>query len=148
MAMLDLPMTVDGRTTTLREFAGKPLVLYFYPKDDTAGCTREAEEFSAAYADFQAVGAEVIGVSPDTEEKHDKFRGKYDLVIPLAADPDRVLIEAFGVWGEKKLYGRSYMGVERATFLFDRDGRLVREWRKVKVPSHVAAVREATQGLT
>lgn len=143
----DLAVVIDGSTTHLRSFAGKTLVLYFYPKDDTSGCTREAQDFSASYAEFRAAGAEVIGVSPDTEASHGKFRSKHGLTVPLAADPERTLIEAFGLWGEKKLYGRSYMGVERATFLFDGEGKLVREWRKVKVAGHAAAVLEVAKTL-
>lgn len=143
----DLAVVIDGSTTHLRSFAGKALVLYFYPKDDTSGCTREAQDFSASYAEFRAAGIEVIGVSPDTEASHAKFRSKHGLSVPLAADPERTLIEAFGLWGEKKLYGRSYMGVERATFLFDGEGKLVREWRKVKVAGHAAAVLELARTL-
>ena len=144
-ALPDLAITIDGRVRSLGDFIGRALVLYFYPKDDTAGCTREAQDFSALYGAFAAADAEVIGVSPDSEARHAGFRAKYGLSMPLAADPERLLIEAFGVWGEKKLYGRSYMGVERATFLFDAGGRLVREWRKVKVPGHAAAVLAAVE---
>jgi peroxiredoxin Q/BCP len=124
-----------------------PLVVYFYPKDDTPGCTREAQDFSALSPDFAAAGVHVLGVSRDTVAKHAKFAAKHDLSVALASDLDGSVTEAFGVWGEKQLYGRTYMGIERATFLFGRDGRLVREWRKVKVPGHAAAVLEAARAV-
>ena len=123
-----------------------PLVLYFYPKDDTAGCTREAQEFSARLADFAALGVDVLGVSKDDAARHRKFSEKYDLTVPLATD-DGTVMEAFGVWIEKQLYGRRYMGVDRATFLFGPDGKLVRAWRKVRVPGHVDAVLAAAKEM-
>jgi peroxiredoxin Q/BCP len=141
-AALTLP---DGATVNLRDYAGRKLVLYFYPKDDTAGCTREAQDFSTLLADFRAAGAELLGVSKDTPAKHRKFTDKYALTVPLASD-DSGVIEAFGAWVPKKLYGRDYMGIDRSTWLFDASGKLAKVWRKVKVPGHaeqvLAAVRE------
>ncbi len=143
---LDLVLP-DGTRAALRDRVGRILVLYFYPKDDTSGCTREAQEFSAHQADFAALGADVLGVSRDTPAKHRKFIAKYELSVPLASDEDAVVLDAFGVWGEKQLYGKTYMGIERATFLFDAKGVLVRAWRKVRVPGHVAEVLEAVRAL-
>ncbi|WP_309603374.1 peroxiredoxin [Sphingomonas sp.] len=135
----------DGSTLDLAAPGGK-LVLYFYPKDDTSGCTREAQDFTAMAADFAAAGAKVVGVSRDEMKKHDKFIAKYDLAVPLAADTDGAISDAFGTWVEKSMYGRKYMGMERATFLIDADGKIVREWRKVKVPGHAAEVLAAVKG--
>ncbi|MFS0771850.1 peroxiredoxin [Sphingomonas sp. 1P08PE] len=135
-----------GQPVDLAKLAG-PLVIYFYPKDDTSGCTREAQDFTAAARAFAAAGARVIGVSPDSPASHAKFATKHHLTVELASDPDNAAAMAFGVWGEKKLYGRTYMGVERATFLFGADGMLVQAWRKVRVPGHVEAVLAAAQGL-
>ena len=134
----------DG-SIALSETQGRA-VIYFYPKDDTPGCTREAQDFSALADDFAAAGVRVIGVSKDSAASHAKFAGKHGLTVELASDEDGGVCDAFGVWGEKSMYGRTYMGVERATFLFD-GGRLVRAWRKVKVPGHAAAVLEAARGL-
>jgi len=135
----------DGAAINPRDFAGKALVLYFYPKDDTAGCTREAQDFTALLPDFDKAGVAVLAVSKDTPAKHRKFADKYALTVPLASDETGV-IEAFGAWVSKKLYGREYMGTDRSTWLFDASGKLVRVWRKVKVPGHadevLAAVRE------
>ncbi|PZQ61634.1 MAG: peroxiredoxin [Sphingomonas taxi] len=125
----------------------RPLVVYFYPKDDTPGCTREAQDFSALADDFAAAGVTVLGISRDTVAKHARFRDKHALAVPLASDLDGSVTEAFGVWGEKQLYGRTYMGIERATFLFDADARLARAWRKVKVAGHAAAVLDAARAL-
>jgi peroxiredoxin Q/BCP len=125
---------------------GRPLVLYFYPKDDTAGCTREAQEFTALLPDFTALGVDVLGVSKDSAAKHRKFSEKYELAVPLATD-DGTVMEAFGVWIEKQLYGRRFMGIDRSTFLFGADGRLVRAWRKVRVPGHVEAVLAAAKEM-
>jgi len=136
--------TSAGDTIDLAAPGGR-LVLYFYPKDDTSGCTREAQDFTALADDFAAAGAKVIGVSRDDHKSHDKFIAKYALKVPLAAD-DGALSEAFGTWVEKSMYGRKYMGMERATFLIERDGTLLREWRKVKVPGHAAEVLEAVRG--
>jgi peroxiredoxin Q/BCP len=124
-----------------------PLVVYFYPKDDTTGCTRQAQDFSALAADFAAAGVAVLGVSKDSPKSHGKFTAKYDLAVPLASDEDGSACEAFGTWVEKSMYGRTYMGIERATFIFGRDGMLAREWRKVKVANHAAAVLEAARAL-
>lgn len=137
----------DGGAVRLRDFVGRPLVLYFYPKDDTPGCTREAQDFTAAKGDFDAKGAALLGISKDSPAKHAKFAAKYDLTVPLATDEDSQVLEAFGAWVEKSMYGKSYMGIERATFLFDAQGTLVRAWRKVKVPGHVAEVLAAVQAL-
>jgi len=126
---------------------GTPLVVYFYPKDDTSGCTREAQDFTAAAPDFAAAGVRVIGVSKDSPASHVKFSAKHALAVELASDEDGSVCEAFGVWGEKKLYGKTYMGIERATFLFAADGSLVRDWRKVRVPGHIEAVLEAARAL-
>ena len=119
---------------------GRPLVLYFYPKDDTSGCTREAQDFTALSGEFAAAGATVVGVSRDSMAKHDKFIGKYGLSVPLAADEDGRISDAFGTWVQKSMYGRKYMGMERATFLIGADGRVLKAWRKVKVPGHAAEV--------
>lgn len=135
----------DGSTIDLSK-PDAPVVLYFYPKDDTSGCTREAKDFTSLAPDFRAAGAKVIGVSRDPMTKHDKFIAKYGLDVPLASDEDGTISDAFGTWVQKSMYGRKYMGMERATFLIGPDGRVEREWRKVKVPGHaeevLAAVRE------
>ena len=136
--------TSDGGSIDLSEPA-QPLVLYFYPKDDTSGCTREAQDFTALAAEFASAGAKVIGISRDPMPKHEKFIGKYELAVPLASDEDGQISEAFGTWVEKSMYGRKYMGMERATFLIDADGKVLREWRKVKVPGHAAEVLAAVE---
>ena len=133
--------TADG-PVRLSDFAGRTLVLYFYPKDDTAGCTREAQDFTALAPDFAKAGATVIGVSKDSLKAHQKFTAKYDLAVKLASDPEGVVIERYGSWVEKSLYGRKYMGIDRSTFLI-RDGRIVRIWRKVKVANHAQQVLDA-----
>jgi peroxiredoxin Q/BCP len=137
--------TADGRVR-LSDFAGKSLVLYFYPKDDTEGCTREAKDFTALSPEFAKAGVAVVGVSKDTVAKHKKFTAKYDLAVTLASDPEGEAIARYGSWVEKTLYGRQYMGIDRSTFLI-RDGKLARIWRKVRVPNHaeqvLAAAREA-----
>ena len=132
---------------SLKDFAGKKLVLYFYPKDDTTGCTREAIDFTAALPAFAKADTVVVGVSKDTVAKHAKFRAKHDLGVKLGSDPDAKVIEAYGVWVEKTLYGRKYMGIERATFLIDRDGKIAGVWHNVKVPGHVEAMVKAAQAL-
>ncbi|EZP55537.1 peroxiredoxin [Sphingomonas sp. RIT328] len=134
----------DGSAMPLAAISG-PAVFYFYPKDDTSGCTREAQDFSALAADFAAAGVTVIGISKDPPAKHAAFTAKHGLTVTLASDEDGSACDAFGVWGEKQLYGRTYMGIERATFLFGHDGRLVRAWRKVRVPGHAAAVLAAAR---
>jgi len=136
-----------GGTVALKDFAGKPLVLFFYPKDDTSACTREAQEFSAALAQFKRAGAAVLGLSKDTVKAHDKFVAKYDLKVPLASDPEGGVVEAYGSWVEKQLYGRKYMGIDRSTFLIDASGKIVRIWRKVRVPGHVDEVLAAVKAL-
>ncbi|HJZ30194.1 MAG TPA: peroxiredoxin [Hyphomicrobiaceae bacterium] len=139
--------TDAGETVTLSRLRGKPVVVYFYPKDDTSGCTIEAKDFSRLAAEFRKAGVEVIGVSPDSVESHQKFRAKYNLAVRLAADPDKVAANAYGVWVQKSMYGRSYMGVERSTFLVDKAGRVARSWRKVKVPEHAEEVLAAARAL-
>ena len=134
----------DGAKTNLAA-PGQSVALYFYPKDDTSGCTREAQDFTALASDFKAAGVRVIGVSRDPMKRHDKFIAKYDLAVPLVADEDGHISDAFGTWVEKSMYGRKYMGMERATFLIGADGRIVREWRKVKVPGHAAEVLAAAR---
>jgi peroxiredoxin Q/BCP len=136
-----------GGTVSLKDFKGKTLVLYFYPKDDTSGCTAEACAFRDALPDFSKVKADIIGISKDPAKKHDKFKAKYDLNFPLAADEDMKTCEAYGVWVEKSMYGRKYMGIERSTFLIDGKGVIRHVWRKVKVPGHAEAVLEAAAEL-
>lgn len=137
----------DGASLKLRGFIGAPLVLYFYPKDDTSGCTKEAQDFSQHRPAFDAAGVALLGVSKDSPEKHRKFIDKYALTVPLASDEPGTVLEAFGAWIEKSMYGKTYMGIDRSTFLFDRNGLLVQAWRKVKVPGHAAAVLEAARKL-
>jgi peroxiredoxin Q/BCP len=136
--------TSAGEAVDLASPGGK-LVLYFYPKDDTSGCTREAQDFTALAEAFAAAVARVVGVSRDSAKSHDKFIAKYELKVPLAVDEGPVS-EAFGTWVEKSMYGRKYMGMERATFLLGEDGTVLRAWRKVKVPGHAAEVLEAVRG--
>ncbi|MCO4319557.1 peroxiredoxin [Phyllobacterium sp. 21LDTY02-6] len=136
-----------GETLTLSDLRGHPVILYFYPKDDTSGCTQEAIEFSQLKPQFEKLGARVVGMSPDPVKKHDKFKTKHELTIDLVADEDKAVIGAYGLWVEKSMYGRKYMGVERTTFLIGPDGRIARVWQKVKVPNHAAEVLEATRGL-
>lgn len=137
----------DGTPVRLRDAVGAPFVLYFYPKDDTTGCTREAQDFSALLPAFRAAGVGLLGVSPDTPAKHAKFTAKYALTVPLASDEAHEVMEAFGVWVEKSMYGRTYMGVERATFLFAADGTLAQVWRKVRVAGHAEQVLAAARAL-
>lgn len=139
--------TDGGGSVTLSGLKGKPVVVYFYPKDDTSGCTKEAIGFSEAKDAFDALGATIIGISPDSVAKHDKFIAKHNLTIQLAADEEKTVAEAYGVWVEKSMYGKKYMGVERSTFLVAGDGTIAKAWRKVKVPGHVDAVLEATKAL-
>jgi peroxiredoxin Q/BCP len=135
----------DGSSLDLSA-PGGPLVLYFYPKDDTSGCTREAQDFTALAGDFAGAGARVVGVSRDPMKKHDKFIAKYELKVPLASDEDGAVSDAFGTWVEKSMYGRKYMGMERSTFLIGKDGRVLKAWRKVKVPGHAEQVLKAVKG--
>ena len=141
----DMP-TDDGRVS-LASLKGQSVVLYFYPKDDTSGCTREAQDFTELADDFAAAGVALLGLSKDSAKKHKAFTEKYDLKVPLATDADGALLEAFGAWVAKSMYGRKYMGIDRSTFLIDAEGRIVREWRKVKVPGHAADVLKAAQAL-
>jgi thioredoxin-dependent peroxiredoxin len=136
-----------GREVSLGAMKGRPFVLYFYPKADTPGCTKEACGFQDALPGLARIGIEVIGVSPDTLPPIEKFAAKYGLEFPLASDPDHRVAEAYGVRVEKSMYGRKYMGMERATFLVGADGRIAKVWRNVKVPGHVAAVAEAAKAL-
>ncbi len=143
---IDLPRD-GGGTAGLADYAGQAVVVYFYPKDDTPGCTTEALDFSAAGDDFAAANAVVLGISKDPVAAHDKFKAKRGLGIPLLSDADGDVCERYGVWGEKQMYGKTYMGIERATFLIGPDGRIAQVWRKVKVPGHVAAVLDAVRGV-
>ncbi len=137
-----------GGTVSLAEFKGKPVVLYFYPKDDTPGCTMEAKDFTAEAAKFKKAGAVVIGVSKDSVKRHDNFKAKYDLAVILASDEAGEILEDYGVWVEKMNYGRKYMGIERSTFLIDEQRRKVaKAWRKVKVKGHAAEVLDALKAL-
>jgi peroxiredoxin Q/BCP len=140
-----LPAT-GGETISLDSLAGKKIVLYFYPKDDTSGCTKEAQAFNALRDRFEAAGAVVLGVSPDGIKSHEKFQAKYELGFPLLADEEKSALDAYGVWVEKSMYGRKYMGVERTTVLIDEQGKIVRVWPKVKVPGHAEEVLEAVIG--
>ena len=139
--------TGDGGALPLSQMRGRALVLYFYPKDDTSGCTVEAKAFSDALAAFDMEDTGVIGVSKNTPKEHDKFRAKHDLRVVLATDADGAVCEGFGTWIEKSMYGRKYMGIDRATFLIDPDGRIARVWRKVSVPGHVDEVLAAARAL-
>lgn len=139
--------TMDGEQTTLAAWKGKKLVLYFYPKDDTSGCTKEAQDFTALADEFAAAGVALLGVSKDSAKKHKAFTEKYGLKVPLATDAEGALLEAFGSWVEKSMYGKKYMGIDRSTFLIDADGRIAQEWRKVKVPGHAAEVLAAAKAL-
>ncbi|CCQ72529.1 thioredoxin-dependent thiol peroxidase [Magnetospira sp. QH-2] len=142
----DLPTDGEGRLT-MAELSGKAVVLYFYPKDMTSGCTTQAEAFRDAIADYEAAGAVVVGVSKDPAKRHDKFKEKHDLPFTLIADEEGTLCQDYGVWKEKSMYGKKYMGIERSTFLIGADGKIVRVWRKVKVKGHVAEVLEAAREL-
>jgi len=141
-----LPAT-DGRTLDLDSLRGRKVVLYFYPKDDTSGCTLEAQSFQSLKADFAAADTEIVGVSPDSLKSHDKFRAKYGLDFTLASDEATSMLQAYGVWVEKSMYGRKYMGVERTTVLIDREGRIARIWNKVKVQGHAEEVLAAAKAL-
>lgn len=142
----DLP-GAGGARVSLSAFGGKKLVLYFYPKDDTSGCTAEAIGFNALRGEFAQAGAAVVGMSPDSVKAHDKFCSKYELSLALAADEGKETLAAYGVWVEKSMYGRKYMGVERTTFLISEDGRIAKIWRKVKVPGHAEEVLKAARAL-
>ena len=141
-----LPVT-GGSDITLSDLKGQQVVLFFYPRDDTPGCTKESIGFSESLKDFEAAGAKVFGISRDTMAKHDKFTAKHDLTVPLLSDEAGEVTEAYGVWVEKNMYGKKSMGIERATYLIGADGKIAQVWRKVKVPGHVDAVLEAVRGL-
>jgi len=136
-----------GKSVRLSRFKGRPVVIYFYPKDDTSGCTAEAKGFSCLMGAFKKAGADVIGISPDSPESHRKFAAKYDLGVRLLTDEAKAAAQAYGVWVEKSMYGRKYMGVERSTFLVDAAGKIAKCWRKVKVPGHAQAVLAAVEAL-
>jgi peroxiredoxin Q/BCP len=136
-----------GASISLASFAGRKLVLYFYPKDDTSGCTKEAIEFNGLRSEFKKAGAAILGVSPDPCASHAKFKAKHELELALASDESKGMLEAYGVWAEKSMYGRKYMGVERTTFLIGRDGKIAAVWNNVKVPGHAAAVLAAVKAL-
>ena len=135
-----------GETVSLSGFAGRKLVLFFYPKDDTSGCTTEAIAFTDLLPDFTKNGITVLGMSPDSVKKHEKFIAKHDLKVALASDEEKTTFEAYGVWVEKSMYGRKYMGVERSTFLVDEQGKIAKIWRKVKVPGHAEEVLKTATG--
>jgi len=144
----DLTQPRDGGgEVSLSDLRGKPVVLYFYPRDDTPGCTKEAIAFSEQLAEFDAAGAVILGVSKDTVAKHEKFRDKHDLKVALLSDAEGDVCERYGVWVEKNMYGKKSMGIERATYLIDGTGQIAQIWRKVKVPGHSDAVLEAVQAL-
>ncbi|WP_150526451.1 thioredoxin-dependent thiol peroxidase [Roseibium sediminis] len=155
MAALDIGSTAPvfdlpgdgGAAVSLSALAGNPVVVYFYPKDDTPGCTKEAIAFTGLKAEFDALGITIIGISPDTAAKHDKFAAKHGLQIRLAADTETKVAQDYGVWVEKSMYGKKYMGVERSTFLIDQNGKIAVIWRKVKVPGHAEAVLEEARKL-
>ncbi|WP_316015864.1 peroxiredoxin [Roseobacter sp. HKCCA0434] len=136
-----------GATLSLSDYAGRTLVLFFYPRDDTSGCTKEAVGFTTALPEFEAAGVAVLGCSKDTVAKHDKFVAKHELGMPLLSDAEGSTCEDYGVWVEKKMYGKTHMGIERSTFLIDGEGRIAQIWRKVKVPGHVDAVLDAVKLL-
>jgi peroxiredoxin Q/BCP len=142
-------MTVTASDGSKVDLAGpgQPLALYFYPKDDTSGCTREAQDFTALAPDFAKAGVKVIGLSRDPMKSHEKFIGKYGLAVPLVSDEDGKISDAFGTWVQKSMYGRKYMGMERATYLIGADGRVLRVWHKVKVPNHAQEVLSAAREL-
>ena len=139
--------TDGGGSLKLSSLKGKHVVLYFYPKDDTPGCTKESCGFAETHGEFTGKGAEIVGVSKDSVARHDKFKSKYDLPFTLGSDEDGAICDAYGVWKEKKNYGRTYMGIERSTFLIDKKGKVAKLWRKVKVNGHVEAVMDALDEL-
>ena len=144
----DFELATAGGPVRLADFAGKTLVLYFYPKDDTSGCTAEAQGFTAAADDFAKAGAVVVGVSKDSAASHGKFKSKYGLAITLGSAKDDDVVERYGAWVEKSMYGRKYMGIDRSTYLIDKSGVVRRVWRKVKVPGHVAEVLAEAKAIT
>lgn len=138
----------DGREVCLEEFSGKWVVLYFYPKDNTAGCTKEAIDFTKSLKDFRTMGAEVLGISPDSPASHQKFREKHGLEVRLLSDPEHRVLVAYGAWGPKKMYGKEYQGVLRSTAMIDPDGKIARVWKRVRVKGHVEEVKEALKSLS
>jgi peroxiredoxin Q/BCP len=144
----DFEMKTDGDgSISLSDFKGKKIVLYFYPKDDTSGCTKEACGFRDTMDELASKNVAVVGVSPDSVASHDKFKAKHELNFTLASDPDHEVAEKYGAWGEKKMYGKTYMGIIRSTFLIDEEGNIAETWYKVRVPGHVEKVKAATEGL-
>jgi thioredoxin-dependent peroxiredoxin len=144
----DFKLTADdGKIIQLSKLKGRIVVVYFYPKDDTSGCTAEAKDFSCMTEDFAKAGAEIIGISPDSTASHLKFKAKHDLTVRLAADEDKAAALAYGVWVEKSMYGKKYMGVERSTFLIDGSGRVAKIWQRVKVPGHASEVLAAVNTI-
>ncbi|NIY98123.1 peroxiredoxin [Salipiger sp. HF18] len=141
-----LPSTT-GEVITLSALRPAPVVLFFYPRDDTSGCTVENLDFTALLPEFEAAGVKVFGISKDSMASHEKFMAKKSLTVPLLSDETDTVCEAYGVWKEKKMYGKTFMGIERSTFLIDGDGRIAKEWRKVKVPDHAAEVLAAAKAL-
>jgi thioredoxin-dependent peroxiredoxin len=136
-----------GAMVRLTKMKGRPVVVYFYPKDDTSGCTREAKDFTCLAEAFADAGAGILGISPDSSASHQKFRSKHDLSVHLLADEEKEVAKAYGVWVEKSMYGRKYMGIERSTFLIDKAGKVAKSWRKVKVPGHAEEVLKAVRAL-
>lgn len=144
----DFTLPTDGEgETTLSSLKGQKVVIYFYPKDDTPGCTKESCGFNDALNAFNGLNTQIIGISKDSVKKHDKFKAKYGLNFPLASDEEGDVCERYGVWKEKSMYGKTYMGIERSTFLIDEDGKIAEIWRKVKVPGHVEAVQSAIEDV-
>ncbi|SHH80411.1 peroxiredoxin [Marivita hallyeonensis] len=146
----DFTLPVEGADEaeiTLSALRGTPVVLFFYPRDDTSGCTKENEAFTALQGDFEKIGVRVFGISKDSLASHEKFMAKKSLTVPLLSDENGTASEDFGVWKEKNMYGKKYMGIERSTFLIDAEGRIAKEWRKVKVPGHAEEVLEAAKAL-
>ncbi|MCA0848132.1 peroxiredoxin [Salipiger thiooxidans] len=141
-----LPSTT-GENITLSALRPAPVVLFFYPRDDTSGCTVENLDFTALLPEFEAAGVKVFGISKDSMASHEKFMAKKSLTVPLLSDESDTVCEAYGVWKEKKMYGKTFMGIERSTFLIDGEGRIAKEWRKVKVPDHAAEVLAAAKAL-
>lgn len=136
-----------GGEIRLSDLKGKKVVVYFYPKDDTSGCTSQAQQFSEAKAEFDAANIVILGISKDSIKSHDKFKTKYDLKIDLLSDEELNAANAYGVWVEKSMYGRKYMGMDRSTFLIDNEGKIAKIWRKVKIPGHIKEVLEAAKSL-
>lgn len=144
----DFTLPTDGNGEfSLSAHKGRKVVIYFYPKDDTPGCTTESCAFRDHKQDFESLNAQIVGISKDSVSKHDKFKDKYDLNFPLASDENGNVCEDYGVWTEKSMYGKKYMGIERSTFLIDEQGKIAQVWRKVKVPGHVEEVRDALNSL-